>query len=361
MESKLAQHLPTYMIPTAFFGMKELPLTVSRKTDRKRLREIGASIYYSTDADQDLASAVKYAVGDSAQITESEQLAYTLAEKIFTMLPAWYKKSDSSSNATAFDDLLLQSCGIDSINMMSLSCFISQAFNVRVPMKLFMDPSTSVRSLSRAVSDLQGDAALVDDSTTTNNTPSTPGTEYSIHTGLDLTEEINLLDSRIAEVQNRQSTQSSTDAMASRNLTVLLTGATGYIGTQILRQLLEHRQVSNVIAIARGVSDEDARNRVVDSAVKALWWTDFHQEKLTVWPGDLSLSRLGLDDTKWAIISDGSSIDDPQRSCRSLGQELRGAQSNECGLNHRSARASYNFPAHKILVCDRWPGEDKQR
>ncbi|CAG9948854.1 unnamed protein product [Clonostachys rosea f. rosea IK726] len=309
MESKLAQHLPTYMIPTAFFGMRELPLTVSRKTDRKRLREIGASIYYSTDADQDLASAVKYAVGDSAQITESEQLAYTLAEKIFTMLPAWYKKSDSSSNATAFDDLLLQSCGIDSINMMSLSCFISQAFNVRVPMKLFMDPSTSVRSLSRAVSDLQGDAALVDDSTTTNNTPSTPGTEYSIHTGLDLTEEINLLDSRIAEVQNRQSTQSSTDAMASRNLTVLLTGATGYIGTQILRQLLEHRQVSNVIAIARGVSDEDARNRVVDSAVKALWWTDFHQEKLTVWPGDLSLSRLGLDDTKWAIISDGSSID----------------------------------------------------
>ncbi|CAH0039595.1 unnamed protein product [Clonostachys rhizophaga] len=309
MESKLAQHLPTYMIPTAFFGMKELPLTVSRKTDRKRLREIGASIYYSTDADRDLASSVRYAVGDSVQITESEQVAYTLAEKIFTMLPAWYNKSNSSSNATAFDDLLLQSCGIDSINMMSLSYFISQTFNVRVPMKFFMDPSTSVRSLSRAVSDLKGDAAFADDSTTTNNTPSTPGTEYSTHTGIDLTEEINLLDSRIAEVQNRQSTQSGIDAMASRNLTVLLTGATGYIGTQILRQLLEHRQVSNVIAIARGVSDDDARNRVVDSAVKALWWTDFHQEKLMVWPGDLSLSRLGLDDTQWAKISDGSSMD----------------------------------------------------
>ncbi|CAH0057103.1 unnamed protein product [Clonostachys solani] len=309
MERKLAQHLPTYMIPTAFFGMRELPLTVSRKTDRKRLREIGASIFYSTEAEQHVPSAEIYAVGDSAQITESEELAYALAEKISTMLPAWHKKSDSSSNAKVFDDLLLQSCGIDSVNMMSLSYFISQTFNVRVPMRLFMDPSTSVRSLSRAVSDLQGDAAVVDDSTTINNTPSTPGTEYSIHTGLDLTEEINLLDSRIAEAQSRQSTQSGTDAMPSNNLTVLLTGATGYIGTQILRQLLEHRQVSSVITIARGVSDDDARNRVVDSAVKALWWTDFHQEKLAVWPGDLSLSRLGLGDTQWATMSDGSSID----------------------------------------------------
>ncbi|KAM4054540.1 AMP-binding enzyme [Hirsutella rhossiliensis] len=43
VEEKLAGHLPSYMVPSAFFSLGELPMTATGKVDRKRLREIGGS------------------------------------------------------------------------------------------------------------------------------------------------------------------------------------------------------------------------------------------------------------------------------------------------------------------------------
>lgn len=44
VEAELAQHLPLYMIPTLFFTVPELPLTLTGKVDRKLLREMVASM-----------------------------------------------------------------------------------------------------------------------------------------------------------------------------------------------------------------------------------------------------------------------------------------------------------------------------
>ena len=43
VEDSLAKHLPSYMVPSVFFSMQELPITASGKANRKRLREIGGS------------------------------------------------------------------------------------------------------------------------------------------------------------------------------------------------------------------------------------------------------------------------------------------------------------------------------
>jgi amino acid adenylation domain-containing protein len=43
VDQKMANCLPNYMIPDVYFVLSQLPITVSGKTDRKRLREIGAS------------------------------------------------------------------------------------------------------------------------------------------------------------------------------------------------------------------------------------------------------------------------------------------------------------------------------
>jgi acyl-coenzyme A synthetase/AMP-(fatty) acid ligase len=43
VDKKLAETLPSHMIPDIYFALPQLPMTVSGKTDRKRLREIGAS------------------------------------------------------------------------------------------------------------------------------------------------------------------------------------------------------------------------------------------------------------------------------------------------------------------------------
>jgi aryl carrier-like protein len=43
VEDNLARHVPAYMIPTVYFSLNKVPVTAAGKTDRRRLREIGAS------------------------------------------------------------------------------------------------------------------------------------------------------------------------------------------------------------------------------------------------------------------------------------------------------------------------------
>ena len=44
LDEKLADCLPAYMVPSAYIPVGQMPMTVSAKTDRKRLREIGSSL-----------------------------------------------------------------------------------------------------------------------------------------------------------------------------------------------------------------------------------------------------------------------------------------------------------------------------
>ncbi|EFQ95090.1 hypothetical protein PTT_07004 [Pyrenophora teres f. teres 0-1] len=43
IEEELAERLPGHMVPTVFFALTQFPVPTSGNTDRKRLREIGAS------------------------------------------------------------------------------------------------------------------------------------------------------------------------------------------------------------------------------------------------------------------------------------------------------------------------------
>ncbi|ODA82518.1 hypothetical protein RJ55_01025 [Drechmeria coniospora] len=59
VEDQLAAHLPSYMVPTAFFPMRELPMTVTGKLDRLRLRDIGGFLSVEKLAELRTASGPK--------------------------------------------------------------------------------------------------------------------------------------------------------------------------------------------------------------------------------------------------------------------------------------------------------------
>ena len=68
VEIELAKQLPAYMIPTLFLDMPELPLTLTGKTNRKLLREIGTASLVERVAPQTTAQTHKQSPGtDAAQ------------------------------------------------------------------------------------------------------------------------------------------------------------------------------------------------------------------------------------------------------------------------------------------------------
>jgi nonribosomal peptide synthetase MxcG len=85
--------------------------------------------------------------------------------------------------------------------------------------------------------------------------------------------------------------------------TVLLTGATGFLGSFILRDLLAHSPL-RVALIVRGEDEKDARRRVADALRRhgldeASWASRTH-----VLAGDLSKPRFGLHDDAYAALLD---------------------------------------------------------
>ncbi|KAJ5385478.1 hypothetical protein N7517_003389 [Penicillium concentricum] len=313
IQKKLAHHLPSYMVPTLFFSLLDLPLTASGKMNRRRLREIGQELLLIQGKQTFDTPENSLDTGSSRgrSILETEQPAYALAQKLHSMRPSWaqdnlsFREAGPQHRPIEFNDVLLHSSGLDSVGMMELMSFISQNFHIQVGMQLLMNKATSIRHLAQHLADSQAGGAEND-----------PVRHSSINALIltNLMAEISRHDSRVLSAQRRPA---SHDTIASNHLpmdgddksfTVLLTGANGFIGTQILRQLLEHRHVSRVIGLVRGDTDEAARQRTIDGAVKALWWTDHHAEKLEVWRGDLSLPRLGLDLTRWDSLASGQVV-----------------------------------------------------
>ncbi|TGZ80006.1 putative nonribosomal peptide synthase SidD [Ascodesmis nigricans] len=78
MDKQLAAHLPTYMVPTAYIPLREIPLLVSCKTDRKRLHEIGLAM-----SKQQLAKFRVQTVEKTAPRTEMELRIHALWTKLF--------------------------------------------------------------------------------------------------------------------------------------------------------------------------------------------------------------------------------------------------------------------------------------
>ncbi|PHH81423.1 hypothetical protein CDD82_813 [Ophiocordyceps australis] len=297
VQRQLADHLPSYMMPALFLSMAELPMTATGKTDRKRLRETGRNFLTAGAKPPSLSLLV----GDGETITKTEQPAYALAQRVFSMLPRWRRQSLPSRDASGFENVLLQPCGLDSINMMSLIHHVLREFGVKLSLEFLLDRTTSIRTLAKSVLNLQ------QAQTQTGTLPA----HYS--PGVDIMAQIEKHDFAVAAVQKKaafaQPYTNGNGTSGQRPLTVLLTGANGFIGSQILRQLLESNKICQVVAVVRGETQDAARSRTISAAKTALWWTDEHADKLQVWAGDLSLGQLGLEARQWDLFADQKSFD----------------------------------------------------
>lgn len=146
-------------------------------------------------------------------------------------------------------------------------------------------------------------------------------------------------------------------------LTVFLTGATGFLGAFILRDLLrDESRVKKVICLVRAKSSELALERLRDAASgRGVWdekWVE--SSRLEVVKGDLDLPKFGLDESAWdrvaaeadAIIHNGALV----RACIDYTRLHNTHKSplGSLGVSVREASCRQRFGhAHRCrLSCD---------
>ncbi|KAI8189504.1 Nonribosomal peptide synthase atnA [Colletotrichum sp. SAR 10_76] len=298
IKHELSERVPSIMVPRHWVDVEKLstggfPLSIAGKANRKLIlrwiEEMSAPDAQAIDGHA-LAGCA------TPDIRSDEVLAYELASTIFSLLP---RESLHLQRGTPnrFADLLLHSSGLDSLNMMLIMHFVRSKYQVRVSIQLLMDERTSVRSLAAFIAEKVAE---------TTNKKLAPAQAPSRR--IDIMALIERQETELLRWQHMSDDLPKRPARSAK-LTIFLTGANGYLGTQILRRLLERDDVARVITLVRGHTVDIARKRVIEAAQKALWWTDFHGEKLEVWKGDLGVPNLGLTDGDWNTLADGSSID----------------------------------------------------
>ncbi|TDZ35564.1 Nonribosomal peptide synthetase dtxS1 [Colletotrichum spinosum] len=114
--SGLARHLPPYMIPTLFFAVPQIPLTLTGKTNRKLLREMGSS--FSVDRDRIASHARGPERARRAPRTETER----------TLQALWARVLGIDGGSIGLDDNFFR-LGADSITAMKL---VAEARKVNV-------------------------------------------------------------------------------------------------------------------------------------------------------------------------------------------------------------------------------------
>ncbi|KAG5985202.1 NRPS protein [Claviceps digitariae] len=355
--SRLVEQLPSYMMPAAFLRLSKFPSTATGKVNRSQLHGMARSFFKGETtvsqpeptffADETTVSQSEASIftgettksqpqppasppcpsrddtSPDGKIGQDEEIAHKLAQKIQSLTPAWnLKNGHHDPQGMRFEDVLLHATGLDSVNMMSMIAFIRFEFDVRISMHVLMDRSTTIRSLAQVVSEAQTDPQ---NGHADHNGPSLITAAASPTNGAhkaptmpNLLAEIDKHDARVAASQALCKPYSNghgvhepcaPTASSTKPINVFLTGSNGFIGIELLRQLLENDHIARVTALVRAQSVHAATSRLVAAARKALWWTDLHGHKLQIWPGDLSLPNLGLDSQRWNSLADGSVAD----------------------------------------------------
>lgn len=92
-----------------------------------------------------------------------------------------------------------------------------------------------------------------------------------------------------------------------RPRSVLLTGATGFVGAGIAREILAGTDLA-LTCLVRAGDDERATRRVIDALAQRGWWQHSFADRVTAIAADLSLPRLALPEDTWQRLAESADL-----------------------------------------------------
>ncbi|MBW4434726.1 MAG: thioester reductase domain-containing protein [Pelatocladus maniniholoensis HA4357-MV3] len=246
----LKKQLPEYMVPGVFVMLEALPLTSNGKVDRRALplptREINER--------------------------DSLLLPRNPTEKVVVSIIAEVLGLEHLSIYDNFFEL-----GGHSLLAIQVISRLRETFKVELPVRsLFEKPV--IAAIAKAI-----DTALE-----TGISPMTTNT-------LDLNAEA-VLDSTI------QPQSVSVDHVVSEPQSILLTGATGFLGAYLLHELLEETQ-ANIYCLVRSPNILEGKWRIQSKLESYFLWNESFRSRIIPVVGDLSTAFLGLSEPQFRHLA----------------------------------------------------------
>ena len=250
LRSFLKEKLPDYMVPSALVVMKALPLTANGKIDRRALPAPEA-------ARADLADTF---------VPPSTPLEKMLAEIWAELLGL--EKVGIYDN---FFDL-----GGHSLLITQLLAKVRDSFQKELPLRRFFEAPT-IAALAKNI-EVNPGADSAGDRTAS----------------FDINAEV-VLDPAI-----RPATPLSEPK--TEPACILLTGATGFLGAFLLRDLLQQTQ-AEIYCLVRSADSESAKKRIQSSLESYLIWDESSSDRIIPIAGDLSQPLLGLSEEQFRVLA----------------------------------------------------------
>ncbi|KAI2777886.1 large subunit of L-aminoadipate-semialdehyde dehydrogenase [Daldinia loculata] len=275
METEVRDHLksrlPAYSVPSIYIVLEKLPLNPNGKVDKPNLPFPDVTERVEDASEEDLKSW--------ESLTETEQ---KVAQKWADLIRGLNPKTIRRENV--FFDL-----GGHSLLAQQLLLEIRKSFGADVSISAFYE-HPDLASFSAHIEKRLRDANGTD--TTSDAQEVTPA----------YTKSLDELTSQLADKYQSADLKALDD---SKILTVFLTGATGFLGSYLVKDVLDRtsREVK-LIAHVRGAKDSAAALQRLRRSLQGYGlWKDEWQERLSAVVGDLSKPQLGIDDSTWQKLS----------------------------------------------------------
>lgn len=259
--NELQQRMPEYMVPGFFIPCAYMPYSGTDKCNKNELRRLTLEL--------GVEGRAKYSLGSSEKKTAPETNTET------KLLELWARILKTTPSAIGIDDNFYH-LGGDSIRIMFLTKAIEQRMGVKFSPSLINNNHGTVRLMAAYIDQVQS------------------GKEAEQTQKTDLMTEIKDL-SRPLMGEPLSKLLNNTLVPRPEEECVFLTGATGYLGSEMLRQLLDAPSVTKVATLVRAASVEAGLERLQKMATTLGWWhKSQNTQKIEVWLGDLDKDDLGL-------------------------------------------------------------------
>lgn len=263
----LKTKLPTYAVPTVIVPLQQLPLNPNGKVDKPALP------FPDTAQLAAVAKHSQQALGEAVQFSPTEAEVRDIWLDILPQRPAVIEPADS------FFDL-----GGHSILATRMIFSLRKKLLVDVPLGLIFSHPT-ISGFASEIDKLKGDASYNPKSSTTSEV------EAAVDYAQDAKDLVSSLPTSYISRDTALDNQ--------KPISVFLTGATGFLGSFIVRDLLDRDSDITIYAHVRAADKIKGLERIKNSGIAYGIWKESYAKKIIPVIGDLEHKHFDLSDDDW--------------------------------------------------------------